>query len=108
MLAAWQTTRSSCGKERSDFYTFFTQQAVIYIPSICRHSYSALPDSIGASYGLRLPRFARCPRRDDLGLPAPVRTPGEDQVIEFCVAVGTMTLTLGGMYLALGIQKVHK
>jgi len=29
-------------------------------------------------------------------------------VIEFCVAVGTMTLTLGGIYLALGIQKVHK
>jgi hypothetical protein len=29
-------------------------------------------------------------------------------VIQFCVAVGTMTLTLGGMYFALGINKVRK
>jgi len=29
-------------------------------------------------------------------------------VIEFCISVGTMTLTLGGIYLALGIHKVHK
>jgi hypothetical protein len=43
-----------------------------------------------------------------LGLFAFVRAPGENQVIPFCVAVGTMTLTLCGMYLALGIHKVRK
>ena len=29
-------------------------------------------------------------------------------MIEFCVAVGAMTLTLTGMYFALGINKVRK
>ena len=29
-------------------------------------------------------------------------------MITMCVAVGTMTLTLGGMYFALGINKVRK
>jgi len=29
-------------------------------------------------------------------------------VIELCVAVGTMSLTLGGIYLALGLNKVRK
>jgi hypothetical protein len=29
-------------------------------------------------------------------------------VIELCISVGTMTLTLCGIYLALGVHKVHK
>jgi len=29
-------------------------------------------------------------------------------VIEFCIAVATMSLTLGGIYWALCVHKVHK